>query len=157
MTNRFRMVALFAVLAALVGLAAACGEDEDESADDTTTTAEAQDSDDAVDPQSDIVDEAAGSFELTTSDGSLAVAGTADECTISEDRESLEVVFTGSAVDVDVVAGPDGGTVTIVGQFEGAVESMSIDDTGEVTIAGTGGVTDDSAAPSTFEVNGTCP
>lgn len=154
-TTALRNMALAGLTLALAGFGVACGDDE--SAEDTTTSSGQGAEADAVDPQAGIVDEAEGSFELTTSDGSLAVAGTADECSISEDRQAIEVVFTGSALDVEVNADSDGGTVTIVGQFEGAVETLSIDETGEVAISGTGGVADDSAAPTTFEVNGNCP
>lgn len=149
---------LLAVLLCTGLLATACGDDDTDVAGDGTTSTSATAGDgDAVDPTSEVVDEAAGSFELTTADGSMAVAGTATDCRIGDDRSSLRVTFSGSSQDVDVDAADGGGSVTVTGEFEGRIDSMSIDDSGEVAISGTGTISDDSAEPTTFEVNGTCP
>ncbi|MFI5044236.1 MAG: hypothetical protein ACHQDC_05545 [Acidimicrobiales bacterium] len=146
---------LFAVLVAgLIGLAfvaAACGDEDDSGADDTTTTttttAKAEE------------DFAPGTGLVTTSDG-LDASLTVHECTsdgetdirfeaVSPDGGKLVVIADGNQKSVTWRAPSE--------EREGTVETIQVGDTGNFTLSGKLTTADDSAAPATFELVGTCP
>lgn len=97
-------------------------------------------------------------FTMTTKDGSVEITGPVTACE-NPDETSLETEFSdgSSTVDIDVERGR--GEVDVEGatQFEGRVSSIQVGDTGMVTIAGKGGLSDDSAPTTAFMITGTCP
>ncbi|MEZ5238788.1 MAG: hypothetical protein R2716_07505 [Microthrixaceae bacterium] len=101
--------------------------------------------------------DAPGSFQLTTADGAVAIAGSARTCELA-DESSASIRFTGSVVDVVVEAEGGRGTVTLGDTFTGAVDSVSADlDTGEVVVQGEGSSATEEDQRTRFTVEGRCP
>lgn len=164
-------------LIALLAVApVACGSD-DEADSGSSTTADTATSDNSSSSTSDTTsgtDSAQGTtgstqgtdpggtselgsleFELSTANGDVAVRGTSDGCT-NPSETTLDVTFTDGTSEV-VVSAEDGvGSVIIPGLFEGTIDQIAVGDLGNVMISGRGGLADDSAEPTTFEVLGNC-
>ena len=94
-------------------------------------------------------------FELTTANGDLTVRGASDGCT-NPSETTLDVTFTDGTSEVVVSAEDGEGSVIVPGLFEGTIEQIAVGDLGNVMISGRGGLADDSAEPTTFEVLGNC-
>jgi hypothetical protein len=94
-------------------------------------------------------------FELTTANGDVTVTGTSDGCT-NPSETTLDVTFTDGTSEVVVSAEDGEGSVIIPGLFEGTIDQIAVGDLGNVLISGRGGLADDSAEPTTFEVLGNC-
>ena len=154
-----RTLAPLAIVLFAAALLTACGSDDASEESSTSTSADSTASTASNDPGTtgDTADANtdAKAFELTTSDGSLTVAGTADGCT-NPDETTLDVTFSDGTYEVVVSADDGEGSVIIAGLFEGTIDEISVGDTGRVDISGRGGIADDSVAPTTFTVTGSC-
>lgn len=94
-------------------------------------------------------------FELTTANGDVTVRGSSDGCT-NPSETTLDVEFTDGTNEVVISAEDGEGSVIIPGLFEGTIDEIAVGDIGNVMISGRGGLADDSAEATTFEVLGNC-
>ncbi len=138
-------------------LLVACGDDSAGSSTTTSTTTSTSTStgSSGTADGSDPGDAASSDFALTTSDGSFGVSGPSSGCS-NPDETTLDVSFSDGNYEVVVSAQSGEGSVVVPGVFEGTIDNIAVGDLGDVTISGRGGLADDSVAPTTFEVTGSC-
>ena len=136
---------------ALLGLTACSGSKSTEPSSAASTEAP-QPSESAIPEEGSM-----GTFTMTTADG-LEITGAATACD-NPLESSVMVNFAGESSTVTVDAENGTGIVTVSGdvEFEGRVESVSVGDAGDLVVTGSGSLADPGAAPTTFEIVGTCP
>ncbi|MGI9576778.1 MAG: hypothetical protein ACR2OH_01105 [Microthrixaceae bacterium] len=169
---RHRAAVAFALLAACALALAACGnDDEPDTSSKTTTTTTTDDTTSTTSSTTESTTPAVPTtedtpvnsadelgplqFELTTANDDVTVRGSTDGCT-NPSETTLDVTFSDGTNEVVVVAENGEGSVIIPGLFEGTIDEIAVGDTGNVTISGRGGLADDSAEATTFEVLGNC-
>lgn len=146
-----RTLTLLAAVLTCSGVAA-CSDDSSEGAADTGEVPAGEVAGEA-DPA---VAEAAGSFELSTTDGTVGIAGSVIDCELSGDQ-SAAIRFSGSVVDVVVDAEGGGGTLSVGDTFVGEIDTVDVDPTsGAVALEGEGSPPSDAQARTRFRVEGTC-
>jgi hypothetical protein len=145
---------ILALVAALTLFVAGCGDEGDDAADETTTTADAIANDGVVD---DGITMADATLRFTTEDGTIDLQFGQVVCT-SSDESSFQATGELDGTTITTEAAGQLGNVVLAGSqvFDGTIEEVAVGDTGALTAVGTGSTPDPDAAATGFTIQGQC-